>query len=103
MAKAPTLQSIAANLLISERVLLFCIASRTDWVGAGVPNASVEMMIVLGLIERNHTETYRLTLQATKTYALEPHARPNGIHDVTDCAMPSSWCKRLRDKWLSRN
>jgi hypothetical protein len=80
MAKAPTLQSIAANLLISERVLLFCIASRTDWVGAGVPNASVEMMIVLGLIERNHTETYRLTEQgrAVLNVLLLPTANEQG-------------------------
>jgi hypothetical protein len=31
MARAPTAQSIAAALTVPERLLLFCLASDTDW------------------------------------------------------------------------
>jgi len=34
MAKAPTPDTIAAELTVLERVLLFCLASGTDWVKA---------------------------------------------------------------------
>jgi hypothetical protein len=61
MVNAPTIQSIAANLSTSQRVLLFCVASRTDRVSAGVANATVEFLIELGLIEHDHTGTHRLT------------------------------------------
>jgi hypothetical protein len=36
MAKAPTPEAIAAELTVPERVLLFCLASDTNWVKAGV-------------------------------------------------------------------
>jgi hypothetical protein len=37
MAKAPTTETMAAELSVPERVLLFYLASNTDWVKAGVP------------------------------------------------------------------
>ena len=36
MAKPPTNETIAAELSVPERVLLFCLASDTNWVKAGV-------------------------------------------------------------------
>jgi hypothetical protein len=36
MANAPTSESIAAELPVMDRMLLFCLASGTDWVKAGV-------------------------------------------------------------------
>jgi len=52
MAKAPTPQIIAADLTVPERVLLFCLASGTDWAQAGVTHAAVRHMIIRDLVER---------------------------------------------------
>jgi|HubBroStandDraft_6_1064221.scaffolds.fasta_scaffold4335193_2 hypothetical protein len=49
MAKPPTAEMIAAGLTVPERIMLFCIASGTDWQSAGVRQA----MMVRGLIERD--------------------------------------------------
>ena len=48
----PTPQSIGAGLSVPERVLLFCLASRTDWTKAGVTQAAVRHMMVRSLVER---------------------------------------------------
>jgi hypothetical protein len=37
---------------VSERVLLFCLASDTDWQRAGVTHTTAQHMMVRGLIER---------------------------------------------------
>ena len=63
MTNAPTLQNFAANLSVPERVLLFCLASGTDWINAGVPHATAQEVMVLGLIERDHGANYRPTHQ----------------------------------------
>jgi hypothetical protein len=42
MAKAPTTETIAAELTVPERVLLFCLASDTNWVKAGVSHATAQ-------------------------------------------------------------
>ena len=55
MAKLPTPETIAAALTIAERVLLFCIASDTDWAKAGVTGATAQHLYVRGLIERKRT------------------------------------------------
>jgi hypothetical protein len=47
--------TIAAQLNVPERVLLFCLSSRTEWVQAGVTGATVAMMLVRGLVERDST------------------------------------------------
>jgi hypothetical protein len=45
-------QQIAAGLTVPERVLLFCLASDTDWQRAGVTHATAQQMMIRGLIER---------------------------------------------------
>jgi hypothetical protein len=58
MAKAPTPHNIAAALTVPERVLLFCLASDTDWVKAGVTHATAQHMMDRGLIEREHARSF---------------------------------------------
>jgi hypothetical protein len=43
----------APALSIPERILLFCVASGTDWEHAGVTGATVTATIVRGLIQRD--------------------------------------------------
>ena len=45
-------ESIAAALTVSERVLLFCLASGTDWQKAGVAHATAQHLMTRGLLER---------------------------------------------------
>jgi hypothetical protein len=45
-------QSPEAMLSVPERILLFCVASATEWERAGVTGSTVTVMIVRGLIER---------------------------------------------------
>jgi hypothetical protein len=54
-------ETIAASLNVSERLLLFCIATDSDWAGAGITNATVRIMQVINLIEREPGAT-RFTL-----------------------------------------
>jgi hypothetical protein len=49
----PTPQSIAAALTVSERLLLFCLATDTDWQAASITHATAQHMMVRGLIERD--------------------------------------------------
>jgi hypothetical protein len=42
--------AIAVDLSTPERILLFCIASGTEWAQAGVTGATVTAMVVRGLI-----------------------------------------------------
>jgi hypothetical protein len=51
----------AAELTVPERVLLFCVASETEWAQAGVTGATVTMMLVRGLVERDKLRVGRLT------------------------------------------
>jgi hypothetical protein len=59
MAKAPTPD--IASLGVRDRVLLFCIASGTDWQRAGVTGEVVTALIVRGLIVRNGRGKLALT------------------------------------------
>jgi hypothetical protein len=52
MAAKPTANSIAAPLTVPERLLLFCLASDTDWQAASITHATAQHMLVRGLIER---------------------------------------------------
>jgi hypothetical protein len=54
MAKAPTTETIAGELTVPERVLLFCLASDTNWVKAGVSHATAKHLLVRNLVERDH-------------------------------------------------
>jgi hypothetical protein len=51
MAKPPTPESIAAGLTAAERVLLFCVASDTDWQKV-VTVGAAQQMLIRGFIER---------------------------------------------------
>jgi hypothetical protein len=63
MAEAPTPENIAADMTVPERILLFCVASNTDWIRAGIRAVTTRALLVKGLIERDHVATYRLTDQ----------------------------------------
>jgi hypothetical protein len=51
----------AAEVSTPERVLLFCVASGTEWAQAGVTGATVTAMIVRGLIQRDPLGQLSLT------------------------------------------
>jgi hypothetical protein len=53
----------APALTIPERILLFCVASVTDWEHAGIIGATVTTMVVRGLIERDAGNRLTLTDQ----------------------------------------
>ena len=61
MAKQPKAEAVAASLSVPERVLLFCVASRTEWQKAHVPGETVLMLIVKGLLKRGNTGPLWLT------------------------------------------
>jgi hypothetical protein len=52
MAKAPTPDMIAAGLTATERVLLFCIGTGTDWRKVVTPGTA-QQVTVRGLFERD--------------------------------------------------
>jgi hypothetical protein len=55
---------------VTERVLLFCVASKTDWAKAGATGATAQHLHVRGLIERKRTPTrFVLTEQGRKVLA----------------------------------
>jgi hypothetical protein len=45
-----TAQSVAAQLAVEERLLLFCVASETDWTRAGITGATASNMILKDLL-----------------------------------------------------
>jgi hypothetical protein len=53
----PTPETLAAGLIVAERVLLFCVASDTDWSEAGVTGSTAQHMMGRGLIERDRLAT----------------------------------------------
>jgi predicted transcriptional regulator len=53
MAKLSMPAEAAAALRVSERMLLFCVASNTDWQHTTIPGEIVTTMVVKGLIERD--------------------------------------------------
>jgi hypothetical protein len=61
MAKAPTTEAIAPELIVPERVLLFCLASDTNWVKAGVSHSTAQHLLVRNLVERDRTTDFALT------------------------------------------
>jgi hypothetical protein len=62
MPAKPTAESIAAELTVPERILLFCLASDTDWQAASITHATAQQMMVRGLIERDQAATrYAMT------------------------------------------
>jgi len=73
MAKLTMPAEAAAPLRVSERMLLFCVASNTDWKHPAIPGEIVTTMVVKGLIERDAagalilTDCGRAVLRATLT------------------------------------
>jgi hypothetical protein len=47
------LDAIRSELSTPERILLFCVASGTEWERAGVTRATITMLVVRCLIERD--------------------------------------------------
>jgi hypothetical protein len=77
MAKPPTTDTIAAELTVPERVLLFCLASDTNWVKAGVSHSTAQHLLVRNLVERDHATDFALTDQGRSVLdALIRKARP---------------------------
>jgi hypothetical protein len=66
--KVPNPVTIAAGLTVAERVMLFCVASNTDWVSAGVRAVTTRALLLNGLIEREHASHYRLTSQGRAVF-----------------------------------
>jgi hypothetical protein len=66
MAKQSAAETIAAELTVPERLLLFCLASDSDWQAASITHATAQQMMVRGLIERD---------QAASRYALTEQGR----------------------------
>lgn len=62
MAKHPR-EAIAAVLPVQERMLLFCVATKTDWQKAGVTGETVTGMVIKGLIDRDPGGRLSLTKQ----------------------------------------
>jgi hypothetical protein len=57
------LDAIHSELSTPERILLFCVASGTEWEWAGVTGATVTVLVVRGLIERDAGGRLVLTKQ----------------------------------------
>ena len=68
LARKP--ESVAEDLTVSERILLLCIDSGTDWQTASrVTTATVAAMVLKGLVERDAAG--RLTLSGEGRAAVE--------------------------------
>jgi hypothetical protein len=79
MAKLTTPAKTAEMLSVRERVLLFCAASRTDWLHAGVTLDIVTHMLMVGLISRDAAGAVALTERGRAVYnAMLPEPRPCG-------------------------
>jgi len=61
MAKLSMPTEAAAALRVSERMLLFCVASNTDWKHPAIPGEIVPTMVVKGLIDCNAGGALTLT------------------------------------------
>jgi hypothetical protein len=53
MAKLTMPTEAAAAPRVSERMLLFCVASNTDWKRPAIPGAIVTTVVVKGLLDRD--------------------------------------------------
>ena len=69
MAKAPTTETIAAELTVPDQVLLFCLASGTDWVKAGIPAITAQYLLVWNLVEHDDATQLVLTDEGARCYA----------------------------------
>jgi hypothetical protein len=58
MAATLTPASIATDLTVPERLLLFCLELDTDWQAASITDVTAQHMMVRGLIERQAAARY---------------------------------------------
>jgi hypothetical protein len=58
----------ATKLTVSERVLLFCVASGTEWERAGITGAVVTSVLVRGLIQRDPIGRLSLTKEGRAAF-----------------------------------
>jgi hypothetical protein len=56
-----SIESIADGLTIPERLILFYLASGTDWQKAGITHATAQHMMIRGLIDREGAASFVLT------------------------------------------
>ena len=61
MAKLSTPAEAAAALRVSERMLLFCVGSNTDWKHPAIPGEIVTTTVVKSLIDRDTAGALTLT------------------------------------------
>jgi hypothetical protein len=62
MPPRPSPAKISSDLRVPERMMLFCLASGTDWERAGVTHATAQQLLVRGLIDRAATSArFKLT------------------------------------------
>src|SRR5271170_4712000 len=61
----PLARTLPADLSVPERILLFSVASSTEWERAGITGATVTAMIVRGLIERDAGKEQPTTPQSS--------------------------------------
>ena len=59
----------AEALTVPERILLFCVASKTEWEWAGITGATVTTVVVKGLIQRDAGGELTLTKQGRAVLA----------------------------------
>ena len=51
----------AADLTVSERILLFCLASNTDWIRAGIAPSIAQAMTIKNYVVRDSAGKLALT------------------------------------------
>ena len=62
MPPRPSTRTIASDLRVPERIVLFCLASGTDWERGGVTHATAQQLLVRGLIDRDQSASrFKLT------------------------------------------
>jgi hypothetical protein len=62
--------AMASLLSVQERILLFCLASGTDWQRAGVNVGAATLLMVRNLVERDQSPArFRLTSFGVKVLA----------------------------------
>jgi len=72
-------QVIGDDLRIPERLMLFCLASGTEWERAGVTHATAQQMLVRGLIDREGAAgRFRLTPLGRSVFAAQATGRRAG-------------------------
>jgi hypothetical protein len=71
MAKRPSPETIAGGLTVPARILLFSLASNTDWAKPGVTHSDIQHTLVRNLVERDQAANrFVLTAQGCAMVSL---------------------------------